>query len=97
MRRSGQDLPFGLSEREAEGLLRLAASPDWACFAAYLDGFGKVSLEYLRRRNQSAEDQGFYKGQLQLIEDVISFPVELARILRQSPAGEEEEDLPVLE
>jgi hypothetical protein len=87
---SNNNLPFGLTSSQAEGILRLCASPDWPAYAAYLRGFGSTSAQFLRKRNQSPEDHGFFKGQIQAIEDQLSFPFELAKKMR----GERQVDEP---
>ena len=79
MKRHDTAHPFGLSDEAVAGIIRLCSSPDWPYYAQYLDRLSAEALVFLRKRNQSVEDGGFFKGILQIIEDQKAFPFEIAK------------------
>lgn len=66
---------------EAEKLKSLFLDNKWKAMENYLKRMKGTAILHLLRRNQSAEDTGFYKGIIQVIDDIQLMPQHLGRQL----------------
>lgn len=71
----------GLSEEDERILVNMSRAGGWPVFLKYTGFLKDMALDHLRRRNITAEDTGYYKGILQIVEDIESFPAHLANKL----------------
>jgi hypothetical protein len=83
----------GLSEDEARVLVNMAKGDGWPVFRKYTGFLKDMALDNLRRRNITAEDTGYYKGILQIVEDIEAFPSHLANRLYADDVDDDEVSL----
>ena len=83
----------GLNEDEARILVNMARNDGWRVFLKYSSFLKGIALENLRKRNISSEDTGYYKGILQIVEDIEAFPSHLANRLYADDVDDDEVSL----
>jgi len=68
-----------LNEDEAYALASLLRHDSWQAMNLYLSRMKETAYLSLRSRNQSAEDHGYFKGIIQVIDDLQAMPRNLGK------------------
>ena len=71
----------GLTEDEADVLLRMTTRPEWAVFCKYLDFQEHTAVQKGMALGHSPEKSGYFKGIYGLARDIQDLPLELNRIV----------------
>jgi hypothetical protein len=81
-----------MTERQASLIIGMTAVPGYREYIGdYFNFIRKMATAGLRKRNITQEDSGYYKGILQILDDMEDFPRQLSEALRPGKPSDNED------